>query len=110
MKLPLNWAQEYAKFTCTPREFADRMTMTGSKVEYYESEADHMQNVVVGRVAAIMSHVRWNSVVNRLVPVAGLRRMPSAIPIAAATPIAGAPRITMVLIALATSAAVRHVT
>src|SRR5215470_16754466 len=36
--------------------------------------------------------------------------MPSAIPIAAATPIAGAPRITIVLIALATSCAVRHVT
>ncbi|MND02160.1 hypothetical protein D3C83_214380 [compost metagenome] len=42
--------------------------------------------------------------------MARLRRMPSAIPIAAATPMAGAPRITMVLIAFATSAAVRQVT
>src|SRR6185503_16239734 len=64
----------------------------------------------VGRVAAIRSHSFWNSVVNCLVPVALLLRIPRAIPIAAATPIAGAPRITIVLIALATSAAVLQVT
>ena len=64
----------------------------------------------VGRVPAIRSQVFWNSVVNCFVPVALLLRMPSAMPIAAATPIAGAPRITIVLIALATSLAVLHVT
>ena len=64
----------------------------------------------VGRVPAIRSHVFWNSVVNCLVPVALLRFMPSAMPIAAATPIAGAPRITIVLIAFATSLAVLQVT
>ena len=64
----------------------------------------------VGRVAAIRSQSFWNSVVNCLVPVALLRRIPSAMPIAAATPMAGAPRITIVLIALATSCAVLHVT
>ena len=64
----------------------------------------------VGRVAAIRSQSFWNSVVNCFVPVALLRRMPSAMPIAAATPIAGAPRMTIVLIALATSLAVLHVT
>src|SRR5262245_28037726 len=64
----------------------------------------------VGRVPAIRSQDFWNSVVNCLVPVARLRIMPTAIPIAAATPIAGAPRMTMVLIAFATSFAVLHVT
>ena len=64
----------------------------------------------VGRVAAIRSQSRWNSVANCLVPVAVLRFMPSARPIAAATPIAGAPRITIVLMALATSLAVLQVT
>jgi hypothetical protein len=62
------------------------------------------------RVTAIRSQVFWNSVVNCFVPVALLLRIPSAIPIAAATPIAGAPRMTIVLIAFATSAAVLHVT
>ena len=36
MKMPINWAREFADFTCTPQEFADRMTMSGSKVETYE--------------------------------------------------------------------------
>jgi hypothetical protein len=60
----------------------------------------------VGRVAAISSQVLWNSAANFCVPVALLLRMPTAMPIAAATPIAGAPRITIVLIARATSGAV----
>ncbi|MFR1355864.1 MAG: hypothetical protein ACLSBB_00860 [Ruthenibacterium lactatiformans] len=40
MKMPMNWAKEFAEFECTPQEFADRMTMSGSKVETYECEAD----------------------------------------------------------------------
>ena len=64
----------------------------------------------VGRVAAISSQSFWNSVANCLVPLAPLRFMPSARPMAAATPIAGAPRITIVLMAFATSLAVLQVT
>ena len=45
----------------------------------------------VGRVAAIMSQIFWNSTANCFVPLAVLRRIPSAMPIAAETPIAGAP-------------------
>lgn len=48
MKMPMNWAKEFAEFECTPQEFADRMTMSGSKVETYECEADGIKNVVVG--------------------------------------------------------------
>jgi len=62
----------------------------------------------VGRVAAIISQILWNSAANFCVPVAELLRIPMAMPIAAATPMAGAPRMTMVLIARATSAAVLH--
>ena len=60
----------------------------------------------VGRVDAISSHIFWNSTASFCVPVALLRRTPRAMPSAAATPIAGAPRITIVLIARATSGAV----
>ncbi len=60
----------------------------------------------VGRVPAMRSHRLVNSIANCFVPVDLLRRMPSAMPMAAATPMAGAPRITIVLIARATSAAV----
>jgi len=60
----------------------------------------------VGRVPAISSQILWKSAANFCVPVALLFRMPSAMPMAAATPMAGAPRMTMVLMARATSAAV----
>jgi hypothetical protein len=62
----------------------------------------------VGRVAAISSQILWSSAASFCVPVALLLRTPSAIPSAAATPIAGAPRITIVRMARATSAAVRQ--
>ena len=56
MKMPMNWAKEFAEFECTPQEFADRMTMSGSKVETYECEADDIKNVVVGKILEIVPH------------------------------------------------------
>lgn len=56
MKMSINWAREFADFTCTPQEFADRMTMSGSKVETFECEADAIQNVVVGKISEIVPH------------------------------------------------------
>ena len=56
MRMPLGWAKEFAKFECTPHEYAERMTMSGSKVETYESEADHIRNVVVGKILSIVPH------------------------------------------------------
>ena len=56
MKMPMNWAKEFAEFECTPQEFADRMTMSSSKVETYECEADGIKNVVVGKILEIVPH------------------------------------------------------
>lgn len=56
MKLPLKWAQSYADFTTTPQEFADKMTMSGSKVEWFACEADTIKNVMLGRVDEIVRH------------------------------------------------------
>lgn len=56
MKMPLGWAKEFADITCTPQEYADRMTMSGSKVECFESEADQIDNVVVGKILEIVPH------------------------------------------------------
>jgi len=52
----MTWAQSFAPFTATPAEFAERMTMSGSKVETFEREADKMKNVVVGRVTSLARH------------------------------------------------------
>lgn len=56
MKMPLGWAKEFAKIDCTPHEYAERMTMSGSKVETYESEADSIENVVVGKILSLVPH------------------------------------------------------
>lgn len=56
MKLPMQWAKDYAKFETSSQEFADRMTMSGSKVETWESEADDIQNVVIGKVEKLDRH------------------------------------------------------
>lgn len=56
MKMPLNWAKEYADFSCTPQEYAQSMTMSGSKVETFFSEADEIKNVVIGKILDIKPH------------------------------------------------------
>ncbi|MEG1010494.1 MAG: phenylalanine--tRNA ligase subunit beta [Ruthenibacterium sp.] len=56
MIMPLKWAKEFAKFECTPHEYAERMTMSGSKVETFSCEADAIQNVVVGKILSIVPH------------------------------------------------------
>lgn len=56
MKMPLNWAKDYAPITCTAQEFADKMTMSGSKVETFESEADSMCNVVLAQIDDLQRH------------------------------------------------------
>jgi hypothetical protein len=62
----------------------------------------------VGRVADMRSQIFWNSTATCVVPFALLFFTPSAMPMAAATPMAGAPRIIIVRMALATSCALRQ--
>ncbi len=56
MKMPLNWAKDFADFSCTPHEYAERMTMSGSKVEGFACEADSIKNVVIGKILSITAH------------------------------------------------------
>lgn len=56
MKMPLNWAKDFADFSCTPHEYAERMTMSGSKVETFECDADSIKNVLVGKILSITEH------------------------------------------------------
>jgi phenylalanyl-tRNA synthetase beta chain len=57
MKAPLNWIKDYVDINVGVKEYADRMTMSGSKVEGYEKIYDGMINVIVGRVTEIIKHV-----------------------------------------------------
>lgn len=57
MNLSMKWLSDYVDVgPITPREFAEAMTMSGSKVEGWEQEGSGIRNVVVGKVAEIVRH------------------------------------------------------
>ena len=57
MDLSLNWLKEFVDTGCTdPREFSEKMTMSGSKVEGYTLTAEEIDKVVVGKVLEIEKH------------------------------------------------------
>ena len=57
MKLSLSWANEFVKVDdIDVKEYSDRLTDTGSKVEGYEILGDDIINVVVGKIVNITKH------------------------------------------------------
>ena len=56
MKLSMNWLKDYVSKDFDPKEYCDKMTMTGSKVEGYENPADQIKNVVVGLLLSVEKH------------------------------------------------------
>ena len=56
MKLSRNWLNEFTRVDVSDKEFCDRMTMSGSKVETLDVLGEDIVNVVVGRVAEIVRH------------------------------------------------------
>ncbi len=57
MKVSMEWIGELVDIKgVTPKEYADKMTMSGSKVEGIENPGDEIQNVVVGKILKIEKH------------------------------------------------------
>lgn len=57
MKLPLEWLSEFVNpGNISPKEYCDRLTDTGSKVEAYECMGEDILNVVVGKIVKITPH------------------------------------------------------
>ena len=56
MKLSRNWLDEFTRVGVSDKEFCDRMTMSGSKVETLDVLGEDISRVVVGRVAEIVRH------------------------------------------------------
>ncbi|KXZ39340.1 phenylalanyl-tRNA synthetase beta subunit [Alkalithermobacter thermoalcaliphilus JW-YL-7 = DSM 7308] len=56
MLVPLKWLRDYVDIDIDVKEFADKMTMTGSKVEKIETLGKDIENVVVGKILEITSH------------------------------------------------------
>ncbi len=56
MLVPLKWLKTYVEIELSPKELADRMTMSGTKVESIEEIGDEIQDVVVGKILEITQH------------------------------------------------------
>ncbi|MBR6207207.1 MAG: phenylalanine--tRNA ligase subunit beta [Oscillospiraceae bacterium] len=56
MLLSRKWLDEYVTVDAANREFAEDMTLSGSKVEGYSVLSDEIKNVVVGRVLSLERH------------------------------------------------------
>lgn len=57
MKLPMSWLSDYTDITgISPKEYADKLTMTGSKVEGVENLGEELEKVVVGEVLTCEMH------------------------------------------------------
>lgn len=56
MKVPVKWLKDYVNIDISPKELADRLTLSGSKVEEVITSGDEIQNVVTGKILKIDRH------------------------------------------------------
>lgn len=57
MKLPLSWLNDYVSTESIPtKEYAHKMTMSGSKVEGYETACGDITKVVISKILKIEKH------------------------------------------------------
>lgn len=63
MDIPMSWLKDYVDIDCSTKEYMDKITMSGSKVEGCTTIAGDIENVVVGRVESIIKHPNADSLV-----------------------------------------------
>jgi len=56
MLAPIKWLNDYTNINVTPKEYADAMTMSGSKVEGIEEMASEISKIVLGKILNIEKH------------------------------------------------------
>ena len=56
MNLSRKWLNEFVTVTASDKEFAEAMTLSGSKVETFEDLGAEISNVVVGKVLSMERH------------------------------------------------------
>ncbi len=69
MNLSMKWLKDFIDIDVSPKEFADKMTMSGSKVEKYEIEGEKISRVVVGKVLSIEKHPNADKLVVCMIDV-----------------------------------------
>lgn len=70
MKASREWLEEFSNIDVTTLEIADKLTMTGSKVETVEQRGNDIKNVVVGKILEIKKHPDADKLVVTKVDVA----------------------------------------
>jgi len=71
MLVPIKWLKDYVDIDMDVKEFADAMTMSGSKVESVEEIGQNISNVVVGKILEITPHPNADSLLVTKVDVGG---------------------------------------
>lgn len=56
MRVPLSWLKDYVDIELDPVQLADRLTMTGTKVEALIAVGENLRGIIACRVAAIEPH------------------------------------------------------
>ena len=57
MNTPLSWIKDYVpELICTPKEYADKMTLAGTKVESFKVLDKNLEKIVVGRLMQVEPH------------------------------------------------------
>ena len=57
MKTSLKWIKDLVPgLECTPQEYMDAMTLSGSKVEFYDCMDADLEKIVIGQVKSIEKH------------------------------------------------------
>ena len=68
MNTSKKWLLDFVDLDCTDKEFADEMTLSGSKVEAFEKEGSELSNIVTGRIESLERHPdsdhMWICIVN----------------------------------------------
>jgi phenylalanyl-tRNA synthetase beta chain len=56
MKVPLSWLKEYLKFSQSPKELAEILTLSGIEVDAIETSSPSFSGVVVGKILEVAQH------------------------------------------------------
>ena len=56
MIVSLNWLKDYVDINEEPKEFSEKLTMSGTKVEGFEVLGSDIENVVVGKIIKTEKH------------------------------------------------------
>ena len=56
MNLSKRWLHDYVNLDVSDQQFADDMTLSGSKVESFVTEGADINNVIVGKVVSLVKY------------------------------------------------------